>query len=45
MPPDPQAGSRILPRYGSITSTISFTIEEGVKYSPPFCMKAAARTP
>jgi hypothetical protein len=26
-------------------STISFTMEAGVKYSPPFCMKEAANCP
>ena len=36
MPPDPQAGSKILPWYGSMISTISLTIEVGVKNSPPF---------
>ena len=45
MPPEPHAGSKILPWYGSITSTISFTMDEGVKYSPPFCMKAEANSP
>ena len=28
-----------------MTSTMSFTMEAGVKYSPPFCMKDAANWP
>ena len=40
MPPEPQAGSKILPWNGSMISTISRTIEAGVKNSPPFCLSA-----
>ena len=35
MPPEPQAGSKILPWNGSMISTIKRTIEVGVKNSPP----------
>ena len=45
MPPDPQAGSRILPLNGSMISTISRTIEVGVKNSPPFWPSAIANLP
>ena len=45
MPPDPHAGSRILPLNGSMISTISRTIEVGVKYSPPFAPSATANLP
>ena len=45
LPPDPQAGSRILPLNGSMISTMRRTIEVGVKYSPPFCPSALANLP
>ena len=35
MPPEPQAGSKTLPWNGSMISTISRTIDCGVKNSPP----------
>ena len=34
MPPEPQAGSKIRPWKGSMISTISRTIDIGVKNSP-----------
>ena len=37
MPPEPHAGSKIRPWNGSMTSTMSRTIDAGVKNSPPFC--------
>ena len=45
MPPDPHAGSRILPLNGSMISTISRTIDVGVKYSPPLAPSAIANLP
>src|SRR2546421_6492789 len=45
MPPDPHAGSRILPLNGSMISTISRTIDVGVKYSPPLAPSATANLP
>jgi hypothetical protein len=35
MPPEPQAGSKTLPPWGSMISVISLTTERGVKNSPP----------
>ena len=43
MPPDPHAGSKTLPWNGSMISTISRTIEYGVKNSPPSRPSLAAK--
>ena len=45
MPPEPQAGSKMRPWNGSMISTISRTIEVGVKNSPPFWPSVMANLP
>ena len=45
MPPEPQAGSKMRPWYGSMISTISLTRDVGVKNSPPLCPSAIANLP
>src|SRR5689334_6545296 len=45
MPPEPHAGSRILPLNGSMIWTMSRTIRVGVKYSPPLAPSAIANLP
>ena len=45
MPPEPQAGSKIRPWNGSMISTMSLTMEVGVKNSPPFWPSLMANLP
>jgi len=37
MPPEPQAGSKTMPWLGSMTLTMVWTMEDGVKNSPLSC--------